>query len=47
MSKFRINLHLDSWWENRLVSMIAKRKIHQKFHASKYDIKQPSDATED
>ena len=44
-SKFRIRLHLDRWWENRLVFRIAKKKIHQNFQASKYDIKQPFEAT--
>ena len=31
--------------ENGLVSKIARTKIHQNFLASKYDIKQHSDAT--
>ena len=38
-------LHLDRWWENGLVFKIARTKIHQNFLASKYDIKQHSDAT--
>ena len=28
------------------LSLIARKEIHQTFHASKYDIKQPSDASE-
>ena len=28
-----------------LVFRIARKEIHQNLHASKYDIKQPSDAT--
>ena len=30
---------------NMLVFRITIKKIHQNFHALKYDIKQPSDAT--
>ena len=40
-----MKLHLDKWWENGLVFKIARTKIHQNFLASKYDIKQNSDAT--
>ena len=40
-----MTLHLDRWWENGLVFKIAGTKIHQNFLASKYDIKQYSDAT--
>ena len=40
-----MKLHLDRWWENGLVFKIATTKIHQNFLASKYDIKQQSDAT--
>ena len=38
-----MKLHLDRWWEQELVFKIAK--IHQNFLASKYGIKQHSDAT--
>ena len=40
-----MKLHLDKWWENGLVFKIARTKMHQNFPASKYDIKQYSDAT--
>ena len=40
-----MRLHLDKWWENGLVFKILWRKIHRNFLASKYDIKQHSDAT--
>ena len=40
-----MKLHLYGWWENRLVSKIARKKIHENFLASKYDIKQQIDTT--
>ena len=43
-SKFWMQLHLDRWWENGLAFKIARTKIHQNFLATKYDIKQHSDA---
>ena len=45
-SKIRVKLHLDRWYENRLVSQDGKKefKIHQNFQASKYGVKQSSDA---
>ena len=43
-SKFWFKLHLHRWWENGLVFKIARTKIHQNFLATKYDIKQHSDA---
>ena len=44
-SKNWMKLHLDRWWENGLVFKIARKKIHQNFLASKYDIRLHSDAT--
>ena len=41
-----MTLLLDKWRENGLVFKIARTKIHQNFLASKYDIKQHSDATQ-
>ena len=38
-------MRLDRLWENGLVFKIARAKTHQNFLASKYDIKQHSDAT--
>ena len=43
--KVQMKLLLDRWWENGLVFTIARTKIHQNFLATKYDIKQYSDAT--
>ena len=43
--KVQMELLLDRWWENGLVFTIARTKIHQNFLATKYDIKQHSDAT--
>ena len=40
-----MKLHLDRRWENGLVFKTTRTKIHQNFLASKYDIKQHSDAT--
>ena len=39
-----MKLHLDRWRENGLIFKIARSKIQQNL-ASKYDIKQHSDAT--
>ena len=44
-SKFRAKFHLDKWLENSLVFRVTRKKMHQNFLASKYDVKQPSDAT--
>ena len=41
-----MKLHINRWWQNRLVFMTERKKIHQNFLASKYDVKQPSEATE-
>ena len=46
-AKFLMKLHLNRWWENGLVFKIARTKIHQNFPASKYDVKQHSDATQE
>ena len=43
--KVQMKLLLDRWWENGLVFTIARTKIQQNFLATKYDIKQHSDAT--
>ena len=40
-----MKLHLDRWRVNGLVFKKAGTKKHQNFLASKYDIKQHSDAT--
>ena len=40
-----MTLHLDKWRENGLVFKIARTKIRQNFLASKYDVKQHSEAT--
>ena len=40
-----MKLHFERWCENRLVFRIARKKIHQNFLASKYDVKKPSDTT--
>ena len=40
-----MKLYFDRWWENVLVFKIARKKIHQNFLVSKYDIKKHSDAT--
>ena len=42
-----MKLNLDRRLENGLVFKIARAKIHQNFLATKYDIKQHSDATQE
>ena len=37
-SKFRIEFHLNRWWQKGLVFKIARKKIQEIFLASNYDI---------